>query len=65
MQIKVFLRANDLVTQHGTSLENRNLFYQFIIDERQDYLKANNAHLVYLLDGTTSRKLTTPGQQAI
>ena len=57
-------RANDLVTQHGTSLENRNLFYQFIIDERQDYLKANEAHLVYLLDGTTSRKLTTPGQQA-
>ena len=57
-------RANDLLTQHGTSLENRNLFYQFIIDERQDYLKANDAHLVFLLDGTSSRKLTTPGQQA-
>ena len=57
-------RSNDLITQHGTSLENRNLFYQFIIDERQDYLKANEAHLVNLLDGTTSRKLTTPGQQA-
>ena len=56
-------RSDDLVTQHGTSLENRNLFYQFIIDERQDYLKANEAHLVYLLDGTTPRKLTTPGQK--
>ena len=55
--------ANDLETQHGTSQENRNLFYQFIIDERQDYLKANNAHLVHLLDGTATRRLATPAQQ--
>ena len=54
--------AND-ETQHGTSQENRNLFYQFIIDERQDYLKANDAHLVHLLDGTASRRFSTPGQQ--
>ena len=55
--------ANDLETKHGTSQENRNLFYQFIIDERQDYLKANDSHLVHLLDGTASRRLTTPAQQ--
>ena len=55
--------GNDLETQHGTSQENRNLFYQFIIDERQDYLKANDSHLVHLLDGTASRRLATPAQQ--
>ena len=54
-------RANDLTTLHGTSQENRNLYYQFIIDERQDYLVATDSHLVHLLDGTTPRALTTPG----
>lgn len=54
-------RSNDLVTLHGTSQENRNLYYQFIIDERQDYLVATDSHLVHLLDGTIARALTTPG----
>ena len=53
--------ANNLMTQHGTSVGNRNLYYQFVIDEGQDYLKAssggNNSHLVNLLDGTVTRKL--------
>ena len=52
--------ANDLVSQHGTSLDNRNLFYQFAIDERQDYLVATDAHSVNLLNGTTERALETP-----
>ena len=61
--------ANNLMTQHGTSVGNRNLYYQFIIDERQEYLKAssggNNSHLVNLLDGTVTRKLpaSAAGQQ--
>lgn len=54
-------RANDLTTLHGTSQENRNLYYQFIIDERQDYLVATDSHLVNLLDGSTARALATPG----
>lgn len=54
-------RANDLTSLHGTSQENRNLYYQFIIDERQDYLVATDSHLVHLLDGTTARALSTPG----
>ena len=57
-------RANDLVTQHGTSQENRNLFYQFVVDERQDYLVATDSHLANLLDGTVARNLTTPGDSA-
>jgi len=57
--------ANDLVSQHGTSLDNRNLFYQFAIDERQDYLVATDAHSVNLLNGTTERALETPGSSAM
>lgn len=54
-------RANDFRTLHGTSQENRNLYYQFIIDERQDYLVATDSYLVKLLDGRATRSLTTPG----
>lgn len=57
--------SDDLVTQHGTSLENRNLFYQFTVDERQDYLIAADSHLINLLDGTTERALETPANQLI
>ncbi|MDA0793086.1 MAG: SusD/RagB family nutrient-binding outer membrane lipoprotein [Bacteroidetes bacterium] len=53
--------ANDLVSQHGTSLDNRNLYYQFAIDERQDYLVATDAHSVNLLSGEVERALETPG----
>lgn len=53
-------RENDLTTLHGTSPENRNLYYQFIIDERQDYLVATNSHLVNLLNGNAERALLTP-----
>lgn len=57
--------ANDLVTQHGTAQYNRNLMYQFVIDQRQDYLVATDSHLANLLDGTTARKLATPGNNLI
>lgn len=57
--------ANDLVSLHGTSLDNRNLFYQFAIDERQDYLVATDAHSVKLLNGTTARALETPGSSLV
>lgn len=56
-------KANDLNTSHGTSQENRNLYYKFIIDERQDYLVATDSYLVHLLDGTSERALPTPGDQ--
>tara|TARA_B110001452_G_C15196533_1_gene415300 strand:- start:39 stop:1400 length:1362 start_codon:yes stop_codon:yes gene_type:complete len=58
-------RANDLVTQHGTAQYNRNLMYQFVIDQRQDYLVATDSHLANLLDGTTARALTTPGNSLV
>ena len=63
-------RANSLVVLHGTSLENRNLYYQFTIDERQDYLCANSSdgaitsYLYKLLNGDAPRTLATPGDTA-
>ncbi len=67
-------RANDLVVQHGTSLDNRNLYYQFTIDARQQYLCAANngsagqqSHLYNLLKSSTvsgsavTRTLATSG----
>lgn len=58
-------RADDLVTQHGNAQYNRNLMYQFVIDQRQDYLVATDSHLANLLDGTVDRALTTPGNSLI
>ena len=58
-------RANDLVTQQGNAQYNRNLMYQFVIDQRQDYLVATDSHLANLLDGTVDRALTTPGNSLI
>ena len=58
-------RTNDLVTQHGTAQYNRNLMYQFVIDQRQDYLVATDSHLANLLDGTVNRALNTPANNLI
>jgi hypothetical protein len=57
--------ANDFVSLHGTSLDNRNLYYQFAIDERQDYLVASEAYSVSLLNGTVARALETPGNNDV
>ena len=58
-------KASDLVTQHGNAQYNRNLMYQFVIDQRQDYLVATDSHLANLLDGNTPRKLATPKKDLI
>ena len=39
--------------------------YQFVIDQRQDYLVATDSHLANLLDGTVSRALNTPANNLI
>ena len=56
---------SDLVTQQGNAQYNRNLMYQFVIDQRQDYLVATDSHLANLLDGTVDRLLDTPGNRLI
>lgn len=51
-------RANELITQHDTSKENRNLFYQFIVDEKV-YLVATNSYLADLLNLICEKKHIT------
>ena len=63
-QAQMGLEENqDLMILHGTSPENRNLYYQFTVDEREGYLDANGSYLFQLLDQTdhVERLLETPG----
>ena len=53
--------AGSLMTQHTSSSDTENLYFQFTVDERDGYLGATNSHLVKLLNGTTARAITTPG----
>lgn len=60
-QIGLSDSSESLVSLHGNAPDNRNLYYQFCVDEREGYLGASNSHLNNLLDGTTPRLITTPG----
>lgn len=56
--------TNSLVTLHTTSTNSENLYYQFMVDERDGYLGATDSHLVKLLNGTIPRVISTPGDLA-
>lgn len=53
--------AGDLVSSHSNTIGARNLYFQFIVDERGGYLTAGGSHMKNLIDGTTARVLATPG----
>ncbi|MCB4799240.1 SusD/RagB family nutrient-binding outer membrane lipoprotein [Neotamlana laminarinivorans] len=52
-----------LVSLHTSSTLSENLYYQFIVDQRDGYLTADNSYLFQLLDSTDNvdRLLETPG----
>ncbi|NNE32157.1 MAG: RagB/SusD family nutrient uptake outer membrane protein [Winogradskyella sp.] len=50
-----------LVSLHTTSTNTENLYYQFMVDERDGYLGATESHLLHLLNGTVAREIATPG----
>jgi hypothetical protein len=50
-----------LITLHTTSTNTENLYYQFMVDERDGYLGATDSHLVNLLNGDVARVIDTPG----
>lgn len=54
--------AKSLVTLHTTSTNTENLYYQFMIDERDGYLGATDSHLLNLVTGVTPRLINTPGE---
>jgi hypothetical protein len=53
--------TGDLVSSHSNTSGAKNLYYQFIVDERSGYLVATGSHMKNLIDGTTPRLLVTPG----
>jgi len=54
--------AGDLLASHGTANGAKNMYYQFIVEQRGGYMGiCNNPYLVQLLDGTVPRLLATPG----
>lgn len=56
--------SGDLLSSHSNTAGAKNLYYQFVIDERGGYLTANNSTMLKLLNGTKPRLLATPGDAA-
>lgn len=51
----------DLLAKHSSLDGQRNLFYQFGIEQRGGYLTVNNSYLYNIMTGNRARSLTTPG----
>jgi len=47
-------RANDWNIFHSDANYGENLFWQFEVEQRQDYLKVENSHMSQLLDSTST-----------
>lgn len=54
----------DLLSSHSSASGSRNLYYQFIIEQRGGYLTANGSNLVKLMTGEREREIETPGDAA-
>ena len=50
-----------LRSKHTTALNSENLYYQFMVDERDGYLGATDSYLVKLLSDVDERNIATPG----
>ena len=50
-----------LQTRHTTALNSENLYYQFMVDERDGYLGATDSYLVRIMSGLDERNIETPG----
>jgi hypothetical protein len=53
----------DLLSSHSSASGARNLYYQFIIEQRGGYLTANGSNLANLMSGVRDRELDTPGDE--
>ena len=54
--------AKSLRTVHTTVTNTENLYYQFMVDERDGYLGATDSHLLNLVTGVVPRVIATPGE---
>lgn len=60
-QLGISSRSGDLMSAHADATGAKNLFYQFVREQREGYLTADNSHLYNIINGTTARVLNTPG----
>ena len=51
----------DLLSSHSNASGARSLYYQFTIEQRNEYLRADDSNLVKLMTGVRPRALATPG----
>ena len=51
----------DLLSAHANANGSRNLYYQFTIEQRNEYLRADGSNLVKLMTGEKARAIATPG----
>lgn len=51
----------DLLSSHSNANGARNLYYQFTIEQRNEYLRADDSNLVKLMTGVRPRAIATPG----
>lgn len=53
--------AGDLLSSHSSANGAKNLFFQFVVEQRTGYLTVTGSHLFKLVTGVTPRLLATPG----
>jgi len=53
--------AGDLLSSHSNTSGARSLYYQFTIEQRNEYLRADDSNLVKLMTGVRPRAIATPG----
>ena len=53
--------AGDLLSSHSNASGARSLYYQFTIEQRNEYLRADDSNLVKLMTGERARAIATPG----
>jgi len=51
----------DLLSSHSNASGARSLYYQFTIEQRNEYLRADDSNLVKLMTGVRPRAIATPG----
>ncbi len=51
----------DLLSSHADANGARSLYYQFTIQQRNEYLRADGSNLVKLMTGERARAIATPG----
>ena len=53
--------GGDLLSWHRDEDGAKNLYYQFLVEQRGGYIHASDSHLVNLLTGNVPRELSSPG----